>query len=232
MSQQTLECNPGAFTEDRISPAVGRSGYAARKTQCGRHPGAAETSFRADGAFTIYVLSGWIEQMDTQLEEAAEAYDELVERFCDICGVGIQTALAYIVTIENPYRFRHSKRVGAYFWLAPSVSNSGNEETDDNQTGSITTEGDELVRSLLVQAAHTMLRADQRDSELRRFGKRIDAKKGKHKAGRGPGPQTQCGDAYPLGDRSGLQSILPRQPLRRRGRGELSPRRGLDGYVS
>lgn len=132
--------------------------------------------------FSIYVLSGWIDKMDDQLEEAAQDHEQLVETFCEICGVGIQTALAYIATIEDPTRFDRSKQVGSYFGLAPSVSNSGNENSDANNTGSITKQGDGLVRSLLVQAAHTMLWSNQRDSELRRFGKRIEAKKGKQKA--------------------------------------------------
>ena len=132
-------------------------------------------------AFTIFALTGWIDKMDRQLEEMAEDY-EIVEVFTDIFGVGTKTALAYAATIEDPFRFRRSKKVGAYFGLAPSVSNSGNEKSDENKTGRITKRGDGMVRSLLVQAAQTMLREDSPDSELRNFGKRIERKKGKKKA--------------------------------------------------
>lgn len=132
-------------------------------------------------AFTIHALNGWIAKLDRQLEEMAEEF-EIVEVFTDIFGVGAQTALAYAATIEDPFRFRRSKQVGAYFGLAPSVRNSGNEDSDDNNTGRITKSGDGLVRSLLVQSAHIMLQKGRPDSELRQFGKRIERKKGKKKA--------------------------------------------------
>lgn len=131
--------------------------------------------------FSLFALTGWIEKMDRMLEEAANEY-EIVDVFKDILGVGTQTAVAYMATIEDPHRFQRSKQVGAYFGMCPSVANSGNEETDENKTGAITKQGDGLVRSLLVQAAHVMLRDGQRDSELRRFGKRLEDKKGKKKA--------------------------------------------------
>lgn len=132
-------------------------------------------------AFSVFVLTGWIDKMDRQLEEIAENY-EIVEVFREICGVGTQTALAYAAAIEDPFRFRRSKQVGAYFGMVPSVSNSGNEDNDQNNTGRITKQGDGLVRSLLVQAAHTMLQEGRPESELRQFGKRIERKKGKKKA--------------------------------------------------
>lgn len=131
--------------------------------------------------FTVFALTGWIDKMDRQLEEIAEDF-EIVDVFREICGVGTKTALAYAATIEDPFRFRRSNQVGAYFGMTPSVDNSGNEETGENNTGRITKRGDGFVRSMLVQAAQTMLQEGRPDSELRRFGKRIERKKGKKKA--------------------------------------------------
>lgn len=131
--------------------------------------------------FSVFALTGWIQKMDRMLEQKADDY-EIVDVFKDICGVGTKTALAYMATIEDPHRFNRSKQVSAYLGLCPSVANSGNEKTGENNTGAITKQGDELVRTLLVQAAHVMLRDGQRDSELRQFGKRIEEKKGKKKA--------------------------------------------------
>jgi len=131
--------------------------------------------------FAVFALTGWIDKMDQMLEDIADEF-EIIEVFTQICGVGTLTALAYMATIEDPYRFESSKQVGAYFGMCPSVANSGNEDTGENNTGRITKQGDEMVRSLLVQAAHTMLRDGMVDSELRQFGKRIEAKKGKKKA--------------------------------------------------
>jgi hypothetical protein len=56
--------------------------------------------------------------------------------------------------------------VGPYLGLVPGQSQSG--ERDPHQR--ITKEGDRMVRWMLVQCAHTMLRHGAPDSDLRRWG--------------------------------------------------------------
>lgn len=102
-------------------------------------PGPLKTALAPMG-FSVFALTGWIQKMDRMLEKEADQY-EIIDVFKDICGVGTKTALAYMATLEDPHRFERSKQVGAYLGLCPSVDNSGNEKTDENNTGPITKQG-------------------------------------------------------------------------------------------
>lgn len=82
-----------------------------------------------------------------------------------IPGVGALTALAVVLLIDDPARFRHSRDVGAYFGLVPKLDESG----DATPQLRITKAGDPLGRRLLVSAAHYILHRGP-DSALRRHG--------------------------------------------------------------
>ena len=126
-------------------------------------------------AESVTALTERIDRLSSKLKKIARQIDT-VDQLKEIDGVGWQTALCFVVTIENPGRFSSSKKVGAYFGLVPEVQNSGNEDSDTNHTGSITKNGDSMMRYLLVQAAQAMMRS-KTDSELKQFAKRIEAKK-------------------------------------------------------
>jgi transposase len=81
-------------------------------------------------------------------------------------GVGPVTALAYILTIEDPERFQKSRDVPAYLGLVPRQDDSGSHKS---QLG-ISKAGDELVRRLLNQCAHYILGPFGEDSDLRSWG--------------------------------------------------------------
>jgi hypothetical protein len=68
-------------------------------------------------------------------------------------GVGPLTALAFRATIDRPDRFRKSRDVGAHLGLTPRRYQSG--ETDVQ--GRISRCGDELTRTMLYEAAHSLL---------------------------------------------------------------------------
>jgi transposase len=68
-------------------------------------------------------------------------------------AVGPIVALTYASAIDDPGRFKSSKRVGAHFGLTPKKYQSG--ETD--YTGRISKIGDAAVRTALYEAAHIML---------------------------------------------------------------------------
>jgi transposase len=68
-------------------------------------------------------------------------------------AVGPIVALTYASAIDDPGRFKSSKRVGAHFGLTPKKYQSG--ETD--YTGRISKIGDASVRTALYEAAHIML---------------------------------------------------------------------------
>lgn len=113
-------------------------------------------------------LTSRIRDYDRQVERAAERYPP--ERLLrQVCGVGPLTALAFLLVIEEPSRFRKSREVGPYLGLVPRQSQSGEREPQL----AITKAGDPLLRRLLVHSAHYILGPFGPDSELRRWGLRL-----------------------------------------------------------
>jgi len=94
-----------------------------------------------------------------------------------IPGVGLIVALYYVLTIDDPERFRESRDVAAYFGLRPTMRSSGKV----SYFGRITREGDSEMRRLLVQAAHGLLRTRAR-SHLKDWALKPAARRGKGKA--------------------------------------------------
>ena len=84
-------------------------------------------------------------------------------------GVGTLTALTFVLTLEDPYRFERSRSVGAYLGLVPARDHSGDR---DPQKKRISKEGEEMLRRLLVGSAHYILAPFGSDSDLRRHGQR------------------------------------------------------------
>ncbi len=103
-----------------------------------------------------------------------ESYPE-AKRLMQVHGVGEITALAFVLTLEDPGRFERSRTVGAYLGLVPATASSG--ESDPQLR--ITKEGNPFLRRLLVQCAH-ILGAFGSDSDLRRHGLRIAQRGGKN----------------------------------------------------
>jgi transposase len=106
---------------------------------------------------------------------AAQQYPETA-RLQQVTGVGPLTALTYVLTLEEPTRFAHSRAVGAYLGLCPRRAQSGSHDPQLR----ITKAGDPHLRRLLVAAAHYILGPFGPDCTLRRFGERIAARGGKN----------------------------------------------------
>jgi transposase len=79
--------------------------------------------------------------------------DEVCRRLMTIPGVGPVVALTYRATVDVPARFRKSKSVGAVFGLTSSRYQSG----EIDWSGRISRCGDEMMRSMLYEAAQSML---------------------------------------------------------------------------
>jgi transposase len=84
-------------------------------------------------------------------------------------GVGVHTALAYMLTIGDPERFQKSRTVGSFLGMRPRKQDSGESRP---QLG-ITKAGDVYLRKTLVNCAHYILGPHGSDSDLRRYGLRI-----------------------------------------------------------
>lgn len=91
-------------------------------------------------------------------------------------GVGVHTALSFLLTIGDAGRFQKSREVGSFLGMRPRKQDSGASQP---QLG-ITKAGDVYLRKTLVNCAHYILGPHGRDSDLRRFGMRICQRGGKN----------------------------------------------------
>jgi transposase len=124
----------------------------------------------------IASLTERIRDYERQLEKISkERYPE-TELLRQVEGVGPLTALAFVLTLEDPCRFEKSRSVGAYLELVPARDQSG--ERDPKRR--ISKEGDEMMRRLLVSGAHYILGPFGKDSDLRRHGEKIASRGGKN----------------------------------------------------
>lgn len=124
---------------------------------------------------TVDHLSEQVKQLDRQLNKLCLKYPE-TERLRQVPGVGPVTALAYVLTIEDPHRFTKSRQVGNYLGLTPKRDQSGK---CDKQLR-ISKAGNTYLRSLLVSCGHYIIGPFGPESDLRKFGKSIVARGGKN----------------------------------------------------
>jgi transposase len=121
-------------------------------------------------------LTQRIRDYDRKLEELSkESYPE-TGLLRQVEGVGPLTALAFVLTLEDPHRFERSRAVGAYLGLVPATNQSGDREPQKR----ISKEGDEMLRKLLVSGAHYILGPFGSDSDLRRHGEKMASRGGKN----------------------------------------------------
>jgi hypothetical protein len=83
-----------------------------------------------------------------------ESYPE-VSLLKQVNGVGHLIALTFVLTIENPHRFRKSRDVGCCLGLRPGRRNSRQSQPQLH----ISKEGDRYLRTMMVQGAHYTLGA-------------------------------------------------------------------------
>jgi len=98
-----------------------------------------------------------------RIHEAIQKENQLIERlakkYVDVellsqpSGVGVLTALVFLLTLEDKNRFQSSRMVGPYLGLRPRKGQSG----DNDPQLRITKAGDPLLRKLLVQCANYIL---------------------------------------------------------------------------
>ena len=120
-------------------------------------------------------LNRRIQQLDAELAQLGREQYPVTQRLQQVPGVGPLTALAFVLTIEDPARFPCTRDVGAYFGLVPRRDQSGN---CDKQLP-ITKAGNRQLRCLLVNCAHYILGPFGPPSHLRAAGERIAARGGK-----------------------------------------------------
>jgi transposase len=121
-------------------------------------------------------LTELIREYDRKLETISEKHYPETALLRQVEGVGPLTALCFVLTLEDPYRFERSRSVGAYLGLVPASDRSG----ESNPQKRISKEGDEMLRRLLVSGAHYVLGPFGSDSDLRRHGEKIASRGAKN----------------------------------------------------
>jgi len=111
-----------------------------------------------------------LQQLDEAVQQQAEQNAEAV-RLMTHPGVGPVTSLAFVLTLGPVGRFQRSKQVASYLGLNPREHSSGGRQ----RLGSISKQGNPMMRSLLVEAGHTAARLD---AELRQDYQRIKMRRG------------------------------------------------------
>lgn len=92
----------------------------------------------------------------TQLSKAMLRHtreDDACRRLMSIPGVGAVSAVTFVATIDDPARFRRSRSVGAYVGLTSRRFQSG----EMDYGGRISRRGDQMLRTVLYEAANSLL---------------------------------------------------------------------------
>ena len=111
---------------------------------------------RADLFDLLKELNGTVEELDAAVERAAQA-DSEARLLMTQPGVGPITSLAFVLTVGEVSRFKHSNQVASYLGLIPSERTSGGKQ----RLGAITKQGNRFMRQLLVESAQTVVRLDE-----------------------------------------------------------------------
>ena len=130
----------------------------------------------------VDVMTREVERLTKQVLDEVKV-EPACRRLMTVPGVGPLTALAFRATIDQPDRFRKSRDVGAHLGLTPRRYQSG--ETDVQ--GRISRCGDELARTALYEAAHSLLIRSTKWSALRAW----------HECRQAPGHGTRAGCGRP-----------------------------------
>ena len=120
-------------------------------------------------------LTAKIKELDREVAKMCKSAYPETGRLMQVPGVGPLCGLTFVLTVEEPDRIAQTRNVGAYFGLVPKRSQSGDRDPELH----ITKRGDADVRRLLVTSAQYILGPFGPDTDLRRFGKRLEAKGGK-----------------------------------------------------
>lgn len=100
-------------------------------------------------------LNPTIEQLTAAVEQEAKKRPEVL-RLMTHPGVGPLTALAFVLIIGTPERFRCGKQIGSYVGLIPCEDSSAGLQRLEH----ISKQGNALLRFLLVEAAQAAVRYD------------------------------------------------------------------------
>ena len=104
--------------------------------------------------------------------------DPVCRRLMTAPGVGAVVALTYRAAVDQPQRFLHSKAVGAHVGLTPKRFQSGESDYDVGMSKT----GDVMLRTMLYEAAQSLLTHGGKWSWLKAWGMRVAQRRGMRRA--------------------------------------------------
>lgn len=99
---------------------------------------------------------------EVKLLSQKDKYKRMCDALLDIKGVGLKTAMTFIMEMGDMKRFQNRRQVGAYIGLTPSSFESGDSS---DRKGRITRNGPYRLRSILNQALWVHLRYNGEEKE-------------------------------------------------------------------
>ena len=163
-----LAMSQGVCRKQKLWSAKGRAELA------GLSLGPWASQRRAELVELLDRLGPRIETLDEVVKAEAERRPEAVELMKQK-GVGPVTALAFVLTVGPVERFPNSRKLVSYLGLNPGEYSSGGHQ----RLGHLSKQGNQMLRWLLVEAAHNAARLDP---ELRRKYRRLSFRRGRNVA--------------------------------------------------
>jgi transposase len=113
--------------------------------------------------------------LESMLWLKQQAADQRISRLRTHPGIGLLTALCLVHALEPVSRFRNSRKVVGYAGFDPLEDSSAARI----RFGAISKAGPQVLRYLLIEAAHTSVKYDP---DLKRFYQRLAERRGRPKA--------------------------------------------------
>lgn len=126
---------------------------------------------------SIASLTQQIRRFDAEIERMCEEEYQETKGLRQIAGVGALTALAYVLVIEDPGRFRNRRSVGDFVGLVPKLKETGGKGKGPEL--SISKAGNKMLRRLMVGSANYILGPFGPETDLRRWGLHLAERGGK-----------------------------------------------------
>lgn len=124
---------------------------------------------------TMQVINEQIAEAERRLW-AQVKNDDVAKRIMSVPGVGPVTAGTFVAVVDTVERFSTARQVRAYLGLVPREMSSG----ETQRRGHITKAGNSRMRSLLVEAAWSLLRSQRAEAQpLKDWANRIAGRRGK-----------------------------------------------------
>lgn len=180
-AQGSRESYPGNFQDlrrpfDRYRERWQRQGFRDQLADAGECNAVLRSS--TDGFIAAHsTLCQATADLDRAVKEKAKTHP-VARRLMTVPGIGPVVALNFIALVDDPSRFRRAENVEAFLGLTPRRHQSGEMDC----SGRISKCGDGSMRSLLFEAATTLIGWVQKFSALKSLAVRLAGRRGFAKA--------------------------------------------------